>query len=147
MWPHHLQSFKHKCLWLFSPLCQKGALKTNMTRKQSCPVADRLPGTPVGWRAGLEGAFWSLRHQAPGPCQPQFHQDGRFHLTILFGLTAHHTINCLNKFQRAHQLLLMNSESGHPELQSITRCLVEEKGVERQDRMGSFPPFSPDPKA
>ena len=56
-------------------------------------------------------------------CPSLLHQIGGLLLNNSFGLVTCRMINCLNKFQKAHQLLLMNSKSNHPELQRAARCL------------------------
>lgn len=56
-------------------------------------------------------------------CPSLLHQIGGFLLNNSSGLVTYRMINCLNKFQKAHQLLLMNSKSNHPELQRTARCL------------------------
>lgn len=107
--PHH---FAKRQLW-----------KHTLWANQASTRTDKLPSTQTGWGG------WG--------CKPLSQASGtKFWViallnstrlaasicTILFGLATHHTMHCLNKFQKAHQLLLMNSKSNHPELQRATRC-------------------------
>lgn len=115
-------------------------LKWTRQGNQDAPMTNKLPHTRVGWGAGLCG-FGKPQAPVPPSCPAQFCQVGKLRLHNPLWLTTPHTISCLNKFQKAHQLLLMNSKSIHPELQRATRCFRqgEKRGVEAKERADSFP--------
>lgn len=131
--PHHCSHWNTNAFGCSHHSAKREVLKRTGQGNHAASKTDRLPSTQ--WAEG-QGVGSRLKPRFLPISLPPLWQ---LHLTILSGFNTHHTINCLNKFQRAHPLLLMNPKSGHPELQSAARCFARKKRVGLRVRADSSP--------